>query len=97
MTEALWIAVLTILIPAAVAGIYRLWRDRQQAKADAEQAQRDAITAAEDRALKQARLEAVAREAQAALDAKNAELAALRSQNQRLETALIACAKGGRG
>ena len=96
-TEAIWVAVLTILVPATAAGIYRLWGDHQR-RQDAR------IQKAHDDALATARLEAVAREAQAALDAKNTEsaqkdvlLAAKDAQITRLEAALIDCAKGGRG
>lgn len=96
-SEAIWGPVLTILIPAAGAGIWRLWRERRDVLAAAKQAQEQAIEEAYQRALKEARLEAVAREAQAALDAKNAELTALQAQRDRLEAALIECAKGGRG
>lgn len=82
MEAGVWIALIG-LAPVAAAGIYRLYSD--------------GLKTARDEALATARLEAVAREAEKALEAKNAELAAEQARNDKLQAALIDCAKGGRG
>lgn len=80
---------LAALAAAISHGIYRVIRDTRKD-------QQDAIKEAEGRALTQARLEAVAREATAALEAKNRELDAVKDE---LTTALAECraVKEGRG
>ena len=84
------IGTLVTVLLAGVPGIYRLWGDLRKAR-------KAAIDEAVAKAVATERLEAVNREAQKALDAKTAETELLREQNERLETALIDCAKGGRG
>lgn len=74
MTGDGWLDLLKIVGgPAVMAGAYRLWRD---ARTDRKQELAEARSAA----LEQARLEAVAREATAALEAKNAELQATKAE-----------------
>lgn len=81
MEAGIWIALIA-LVPVAAGGIWRAYRD--------------GLRTARDEALATARLEAVAREAQAALVAKNAELDAEKARSARIEAALIECAREGR-
>lgn len=85
MTGDGWLDLLKIIGgPAVLAGIYRLWRDmRTDRRQELDDARADALN--------QARLEAVAREANAALEAKNAELNATKAEVADVKAQLADC------
>jgi len=72
MSDGMWIALITVsgvIGPALVAGIYRLFRDRNMAR-------QTAMRKVRDEALAQARAESLVREARATVAAKDGELRA---------------------
>lgn len=75
------VAAAVALLVAAIPGFYKWQRDREAARQKAEADHQQEIKDAEARAYAKARLEAIAREAEAALAAKNRELEELRAEH----------------